>query len=193
MRTTWPAGLLGPVVGWIRLSIAIPLLAAMLSAASGAWANPVMWSILAGCAAILHAALRRTRCRRAVYAAVNLVYASLLLVWALFWKSLAGDWWAVLTGLTGGLTLLGWDGLTRWGLARAAVDDPGDHSASVNIDIGTLWGFAEASTPTVLGLKDGTHVVLRPGYRYAWWLRADPKEPCELILPIDNGEDFSAN
>ncbi|WP_420435201.1 hypothetical protein [Candidatus Poriferisocius sp.] len=152
-----------------------------------------MWSILVGCTAILHAALHRTRRRRAAYAAINLVHASLLLVWALFWKSLAGNWWAVLTGLTGGLILLGWDGLTRWVLARTAVDDSGDHSVSVSIDTGALRGFAEASTPTVLSLKDGTHMVLRPGYRYAWWLKADPKEPCELILPIDNGEDFSAN
>ena len=121
------------------------------------------------------------------------MHASLLLVWALYWKSQAGNWWAVPTGLTGGLTLLGWDGLTCWGLARAAADNPGDHSASVSIDTGALWGFAQASTPTVLALKDSTHVVLRPGYRYVRWLRAEPKEPCELIVPIDNGQDFSAN
>ena len=192
MWTTWPAGLLGPVVGWIRLSIAIPMLAAMLAAASGGWTDPLKWSILLACAAVLHIALRATHRRRAVYAAINLMYATLLLVWALFWKSLAGNWWALLTGLTGGLILVGWDGLTRWGLARAAVDKPGDNPLAVTIDIGALWGFAEATTPTVLGLKDGTHVVLQPGYRYVWWLGAEPKEPAELIIPIE-GDDFSAN
>ena len=193
MWTTVARGAFGPRGAGYASPIAIPCWRPCSQAASAAHGRPVMWSILAGCAAILHAALRRTRRRRAVYAAVNLVYASLLFVWAMYWKSQAANWWALLTGLTGGLILLVWDGLTRWGLARAAVDNPGDHSVSVSIDIGALWGFAEASTPTVLGLKDGTHVVLRPGYRYVWWLRADPKEPCELIVPIDNGQDFSAN
>ena len=89
MWTTWPARLLGPVVGWIRLSITIPMPAAMLAAAFGGWADPVMWSILLACAAVLHFALRAAHRRRAAYAAVNLMHASPLLIWAPFWKSLA--------------------------------------------------------------------------------------------------------
>lgn len=192
MWATWPAGVLGPVVGWIRFSVTLPILAGALAAASGSWADLKTWAIILVCAAIVHVALDKVHRHWAVFAAINLMYAALLFLWGHFWNSVVGNWWALTTGITGGLVLVAWDGATRWGLARSSAPRPASESVAVAIDIGVLWGFVETSSPTLLGLNDGTHVELSPGCRYVWWLKAQAKEPSELLVPIEH-DDFSAN
>lgn len=191
--TIWPAGVLGPVVGWIRFSVTAPLVAALLAAPKGGWSKPQTWAVIAACGAVLGVAFAKIPTRRLVYAALNLMFAVMLVLWAEFWRSVAGFWWAALGGLTGGLLLFASDAVARWGLSRLAVDNPGDCEVSASIEVGVLWGFVEASTPAIVGLNDGSQVSLSPGHRYAWWLGAEPKEPRELLVAMDSGGDFSAN
>ncbi|MYH71446.1 MAG: hypothetical protein F4015_01315 [Acidimicrobiia bacterium] len=191
--TIWPAGVLGPVVGWIRFSISTPLLAVAITVLKGAWSQPQTWAILAACGAVLAVSFAKIRSRRSVYATLNLMFAVMLVLWAEFWHSMAGPWWAALAGLTSGVLLVVSDALARWALSRLAANDSGGCGVSARVEIGVLWGFVDASTPTVMGLNDGSQVRLSLGYRYVWWLGTESKEPLELLMAIDRGSDFSAN
>ena len=193
MLATWPAGVLGPLVGWIRFSVFVPLLVAMLALSAGRWSQWTMWAILVLCAALAVIAVASIPRRRIVFLELNLMFAAMLFTGGLLWSSLVGGWWGAATGLSGGLWLLAADRLTGWGLDRIPVDNPVDGAVSASIEIGVLWGFVEASTPMIVGLNDGSQVRLPPGYRYAWWLRANAKEPRELLVPIGSGSDFCAN
>ena len=189
----WPAGVLGPVIGWIRLSITLPLVAASLATLKGAWSQPQTWAVLAACGAVLSGTFARIRTRWPVYAVLNLTFAAMLVLWAEFWHSVTGVWCGALGGLTGGVFLIASDSMARLILCRLAGDNPVDCTVSAVIEIGVLWGFVEVTSPTIVVLRDESNARLAPGCRYAWWLGAESKEPRDLLVAVGGGGESSAN
>ena len=183
-----PAGVAGPVIGWMRWSLFLPMLAAMLvSLRGGGLAGWGVRAMVLACAAAATASAVRVPWRRALHIGFNLWFALTLFLMEVLWDGIIGAWPALAAGILGACALFAADWMARWGLARLPAGGPKDGPMGLWFHSGPLAGFVVADMPVLLSLANGKGVMLRPGYRYVWWVSARGWEPDEIGAVASTG------
>ena len=120
-----PATVLGPVIGWMKWTLFLPMLVAMLAVLRGGGVSGWgVWAMLAVCSAVAAASAARVPWRRGAHLGLNFWFALTLFLMEVFWDGIVGVWSGVLGGFFGVCALFGADWVARWGLARLPLGAP---------------------------------------------------------------------
>lgn len=188
MAFSGPATVLGPVIGWLRLAVMLPMVIAMTAYVElSGWSR---WVIVFCCAAVVYGALTAVPNRWGVYLAVNFWFAAGVVVARMVWEpAVPGPWAAILGALVVSVVTVLAEMAARQLLLWLVRFDDDDVVMDVEVHIGVWWGQAATTRPVLLSLVNGKGVMLWPGYRYVWRLSAGGYAPTQANAAVSFDED----
>lgn len=184
MVFTDQATVLGPVIGWLRMAVMLPVVvAASAVVALDGWAR---WTVIACCAVVLWGALTTVPNRWGAYLLVNFCFGAGVVLARLVWEQAVPGVWATLLGalVTSVVVLLADLAARQLVLWLVRFDEDNEVVAGVEVHLGVWFGQAETSTPVLLKLVNGQVAMLWPGYRYVWRLSAAGYAPTQANAAV---------